>query len=52
MRENGDAVEGAVVFGVVQPALQAVGALSADADTQDVRGAAQTENAEHNDHTL
>ena len=40
MGEDGDAVEGAVVLGVVQPALEAVGAVAADADAHNVRGAA------------
>jgi len=38
--EDGDAVEGAVVLRVVQPALEAVGTFTPDADANDVRRAA------------
>ena len=40
--EHSGAVEGAVVLGEVQPALEPVGALAAHADAHDVRGAAQS----------
>ena len=43
VREDGDAVEGAVVLGVVQPALEAVGALATDANANDVGGAAHSQ---------
>ena len=35
--EDGDAVEGAVVLGVVQPALEAVGTFAADSNAHNVR---------------
>ena len=34
--EDGDAIEGAVVLGVVQPTLEAMGAVASDADADDV----------------
>jgi hypothetical protein len=40
VREDSDAVEWAVVLGVVQPALEAVGTFTSDAHTDNVRGTA------------
>lgn len=40
MGEDSDAVEGAVVLWVVQPALETVGAMTPDPYAHDVRGAA------------
>ena len=40
VREDSDAVEGAVILWVVQPTLEAVGAVPPDANADNVRGTA------------